>query len=109
MIIFLHKHFAGIEGLVKLTFELRHQLAKTAAMAVTFIEIGSLYAHVIYRGPRGASFLPSPRKTTLFSDACRQDDANAVQCEYLQRQTFEPLSRTLISYDVNGYPKLKIL
>ena len=64
-------------------------------MADTFIEIGRLRAHVTDTGRRGASFLPSPRKTTLFSDACRQGDANAVQCKYLQRQTFEPLSQIL--------------
>ena len=60
-----------------------------------YIEIGRLCAHVIHRGPHGAFDLPSPRKTTLLSDACHHGDVNAVQREYLQRQTVEPLSRML--------------
>ena len=92
---FLHKYFAGIEGLVKLIFEIRHQLAKTAAMAVRFNEIGSLCADVTDTGPRGASYLLSPRKTTLLSDVRHRGDANAVHYEYLQRQTFEPPCRIL--------------
>ena len=91
-IIILNKCFAGIEGLVYLIFEIRHQLARAAAKALTFIEIGRLCAHVTDLN-HGASFLLSPRKTTLLNDACHHGDANAVRCEHLQRQTSEPHSR----------------
>ena len=51
-IIILNKCFAGIEGLVYLIFEIRHQMARTAAKALTFIEIGRLCAHVTDTEPR---------------------------------------------------------
>ena len=88
-------------------------MARTAAKALTFIEIGRLCAHVTDLN-HGASFLLSPRKTTLLNDACHHGDANAVRCEHLHDRHlnltagFEaPCIVLIISYDVNGYPKLK--